>query len=276
MTSFRSVETGLRVGNRVTFSRFRLEIDAGLARLTFCRPEAGNPIDGGMCDELAEAAVVISDDAAVRAVLLSADGAVFSYGGDITSFVGDPDALPRNIKRWTMSLHSAVARLQRMDAPIVSAVQGVCAGGMAALVAGSDVVVSAPDASFTAAYAGIGFSADAGATVMLTRRMGAARARRFLLLNETLDAPASLAAGLVDEVADDHRARAEVIAARLAAGPTRAYGEIRRLINSVGDQPLETQLELEAQALARCAGTRDAREAVSAFLDRRRPTFTGA
>ena len=260
----------------MTFSRFRLETDAGVVRLTFCRPEAGNPIDGVMCDELAEAAVVVSEDAGVRALLLSSDGAVFSYGGDISSFVGDPDALPKNIKRWTMSLHSAVARLQRMDAPIVSAVQGVCAGGMAALVAGSDVLVAAPDAKFVAAYAGIGFSADAGATVMLTRRMGAARARRFLLLNETLDATAALAAGLVDEVVEDARARAEAIATRLAEGPTRAYGEIRRLINSVGDQPLETQLELEAQALARCAGSADAREAVAAFLARRRPNFTGA
>ena len=71
-------------------------------------------------------------------------------------------------------------------------------------------------------------------------------------------------------------ARAEAIAARLATGPTRAYGEIRRLINSVGDQSLETQLELEAQALARCAASADAREAVAAFLARRRPNITGA
>ena len=86
-----------------------------------------------------------------------------------------------------------------------------------------------------------------------------------------------LRAGLVDEVhpLGDHLRQAEAIARRLAVGPTKAFGEIRRLFGSVWDQPLETQLEMEAQALARCAGTVDARAAVVAFAAGRRPTFEG-
>jgi 2-(1,2-epoxy-1,2-dihydrophenyl)acetyl-CoA isomerase len=107
--------------------------------------------------------------------------------------------------------------------------------------------------------------------------MGIARARKFLLLNETLDAAQALAIGLVDEVvpAEQVHARAEEIAAKLATGPTKAFGEMRRLFTSVEDQPLESQMELEAQALARCAGTEDAREAIIAFTEKRKPVFKG-
>lgn len=95
---------------------------------------------------------------------------------------------------------------------------------------------------------------------MVTRRMGLARARRFYLLDERLGPEEALAAGLADEVHPEPLKRAGELAAQLAAGPTRAFGETRRLLLSAADQPLETQLELEAQALARSVATQDARE----------------
>ena len=112
---------------------------------------------------------------------------------------------------------------------------------------------------------------------MLSRRMGVSRTKRYLLLNETLDAPTALAAGLADEVVlpEELLAHAEAIARKLADGPTLAYGEIRRLLNTVSDQPLETQLELEAQGLARIARTADAREGLTAFAEKRKPQFKG-
>ena len=262
----------------MTYQALRIESDGGLARLTFTNAAKGNPIDAVLCAELCEAAIELSDDRSVRCVLIAAEGKAFSFGGDIASFVDDLDSLPRNIKRWTTTLHSAIARFQRMDAPVVAAVHSICAGGMSAFVAGADIDVASDDARFVAAYAGIGYSNDAGSSIMYARRMGSARARKFLLLNETLDAPAALAVGLADEVvARDHlETRAEAIARQLAAGPTRAFGEMRRLMTSVEDQPLETQLELEAQALARIAATADAREGLTAFAQKRKPVFRGA
>lgn len=259
------------------FKTMRLERADGLARLTFTQAERGNPIDGLFCAEICEVATELSEDRGVRAVLVQAEGKAFSYGGDIGAFTADFDSLPRDIKRWTTNLHSAIARLQRMDAPIVSAVHGVCAGGMAAFVAGTDIVLVSDKARFVAAYAGIGYSCDAGSSVMFTRRMGLGRARRYFLLNETLSAEQALAAGLADEVlpADALVARAEAVAKQLASGPTRAFGEIRRLMLSAEDQPLETQLELEAQALARMTATADAREALTAFVEGRPAKFEG-
>jgi 2-(1,2-epoxy-1,2-dihydrophenyl)acetyl-CoA isomerase len=261
----------------MSFKSLRLEVDNGLARLTFIDAARGNPIDATFCAEVSEAAVQISDNPDVRCLLIAAEGKVFSFGGDINSFVNDLDSLPANIKRWTSGIHSAISRLQRMDAPIVSAVHSVCAGGMAAFVAGSDVLIAGDDAKFVAAFAGIGFSNDSGSSIMYTRRMGIARTRKFLLMNETLDAQAALATGLVDEVVPvaDLATRAEAVARQLASGPTKAFGEMRRLLTSVEDQPLETQLELEAQALARSAGTADAREGLTAFSQKRAPLFTG-
>ncbi len=261
----------------MAFERLTLTVEDGLARLEFNNAVRGNPIDAQFCAETCEAATLLSTDPAVRCLLISAQGDAFGYGGDIGSFVGDLDALPINIKRWTTTLHSGIARLQRMDAPVVAAVHGVCAGGMSAFVAGADILIAADDAKFVAAYPGIGFSCDAGSSIMYARRMGAARARRFLLLNETLGAEAALACGLADEVhpRDAFLGRAEEIARKLAAGPTKAFGEIRRLMLSVSDQPLETQLELEAQALSRTSATRDAAGAIMAFAERRKPIFGG-
>ena len=260
------------------FAAMRLDVADGLARLTFIDTRRANPIDGRFCAELCEAAIQVSEDPSVRCLLIAAEGKAFSFGGDIAAFVDDLDGLPANIKRWTTTLHSAVARFQRMDAPVVAAVQGICAGGMSGFVAGSDIVVAADNVRFVAAYAGIGYSSDAGSSIMYSRRMGLGRARKFLLLNETIDATAALAAGLVDEVVPlaDLHSRAEAIAVQLAAGPTRAFGEMRRLMLSASNQPLETQLELEAQALARTAATADAREGLTAFSQKRPAVFKGA
>ena len=259
------------------FKALRLAFDGGVGRLTFTQAERGNPIDGQSCADIREAANILSERPGLRAVLITAEGPAFSFGGDIATFMHHLDELPVMIKRWTADLHMGIARLQRMDAPVVAAVHGVCAGGMAAFVAGADVVVAEAGARFVAAYAGIGYSCDAGASIMLSRRMGLARARRYLLLNEVLKADAALSCGLVDEVTPPEllTSRAEEIVQQLAAGPTRAYGEIRRLLLSAEDQPLESQLELEAQALARTAGSADAREGLTAFAQKRRPAFVG-
>jgi 2-(1,2-epoxy-1,2-dihydrophenyl)acetyl-CoA isomerase len=262
----------------MTYESLRLEIQDGIAHVTLTEAERGNPIDGRFCHEINELGLDLTEASTrgdVRAVLLDAEGAAFSYGGDVKVFAKAGDELSNLILRWTSDLHMGISRLQKMDAPIVAAVHGVCAGGMAAFVASSDYVVAADDVMFVAAYTGIGYSCDASSSISFSRRMGLARTRRYLLLNERLDAPTALDAGMVDEVVprDELAARGAKMAGRLAAGPTRAYGEIRRLLLSAEDQPLDTQLELEAHALARMAATEDAREGLAAIAEKRKPTF---
>jgi len=256
---------------------FECEIADGLAHLILNRPDRGNPIDGTFCREFSLGMAEMSERDDVRAVLISARGKLFSVGGDLAALGGQGKALPATIKTWTGDLHPAIARMVRMRAPVVAAVHGHVAGGSVSLMAAADLVVIGKSARITSAFAKIGFSPDSGSTKTLTARMGPARAKRFFLLAETLDADAALATGLVDLVVDDDAVgvEAEKIARELAAGPTEVYGGIKRLFLQAPNRSLESQLEDEAQTLAAISRTVDTREGIKAFHEKRKPLFVG-
>lgn len=261
----------------MSYESIRLEISQGLARVTLDQPDRGNPIDGPFCVEWLRLANELAGRKDLRAVLITAKGRFFSVGGDIHGMVKHVDALPDVIREWTANLHMGLGRLSRLDAPIVAAVHATCAGGGCSLVANCDLVFGARSAKFAANYAQIGYSCDAGATFGLASRMGLARARRFVLMAELLGAEDAARLGLVDHVVDDAilHAEAEKAAIKLSQGPTRAYGELRRLFTRALGQPFEAQLEDEAQALVRAAASDDAREGITAFLEKRPAKFRG-
>lgn len=252
-------------------------IEDGIARVRLTQAERGNPFDGPFCRDMCDLATELSCRDDVRAVLLTAEGRFFSVGGDIRSFTKDLSQLPRIVKAWTADVHMAIVRLQRMNAPVVCAVHGDVAGGAVSLAAMSDILIAAEGVKFNAAFSMIGFCADSGSTVSLTNRMGLSRAKRFLLLSEVLEAREAAAAGLVDYVvpAAELSAKAEELARTLAAGPTLAYGAIKRTIMSARHDSFEAQLEHEAQSLSALASTEDAREGLMAFAERRKPRFKG-
>jgi len=261
----------------MNFESIELEMDDGLARVTLNQAEQGNPFNAVLCREWLELANTLASEKSLRAILLTARGKYFSVGGDIRMFVSNLDVLPERIREWTGTLHTGMARIARLDAPSVVAVHGVAMGGAVGLVAGCDVVYASSASAFGAAYPSIGYSCDAGSSRALAMRMGVSRGKRFLLCNETLDAEGAANCGLVDFVIapDALHAEAERAARRLASGPTQAYGDIRRLFANVSRQSLESQLEDEAQSLARMAATEDAREGIQAFAEKRKPTFKG-
>jgi 2-(1,2-epoxy-1,2-dihydrophenyl)acetyl-CoA isomerase len=252
-------------------------VDEGLARVTLNQPDRGNPIDQAFCKEIKELAVELSERGDVRAVLLAARGRFFSVGGDIKALAQDRSAISRIVKSWTADLHSAIARFMRMPAPIVAAVQGNVAGGSVSLMAAADIVYAADTVKLTAAFPMIGFSADSGSTITLSQRMGFSRAKRFLLMAETLDARQALDCGLVDFVAssEDLMSKAEETGRKLARGATLAYGGIKQTMTKARSQGLESQLEDEAQTLAAISRSDDAWEGLCAFLEKRPPHFKG-
>ena len=264
----------MKLGN---LSSIEYAVGDGLARVTLNTPDRGNPIDQTFCREIKELAVELGERNDVRAVLLAAKGRFFSVGGDIKSFARDRSAIPAIVKSWTADLHSAIARLMRMNAPVVAAVQGDVAGGSVSLVASADIVFAADTVKFTAAFPTIGFSADSGSTITLSQRMGFSRAKRFLLMSETLNARAALESGLVDFVTtgDQLMAEAEATAKKLAAGATLAYGGIKQTMFKARHQGVESQMEDEAQTLATVSRSDDAWEGLSAFLEKRSPRFKG-
>jgi 2-(1,2-epoxy-1,2-dihydrophenyl)acetyl-CoA isomerase len=263
------------MGLAIATTSFDCAIDGGLAHIVLNQPERGNPIDGDFCREFSLCMAELSERDDVRSVLISARGRLFSVGGDLSALASRGAALPATIKSWTADLHTGIVRMVRMRAPVVVAVQG--AGGSVSLMAAADLVVIGKSARISSAFAKIGFTPDSGSTTTVTRRIGFARARRFFLLAETMEADAALSAGLVDYVVNDEAvvAEAETIARELASGPTETYGGIKRLFLQTLDRPMESQLEDEAQTLAAISRTADAQEGVRAFKEKRKPKFAG-
>jgi 2-(1,2-epoxy-1,2-dihydrophenyl)acetyl-CoA isomerase len=255
----------------------RLEMQDGLAIVSLAQPARGNPFDGAFARDFKQVASGLLDCDGLRAVLLRADGANFSFGGDLKVFYPARDKLPPLVREWTSDLHMGLQRLWRLPVPVVTAVQGYAMGGGVALLAGCDVVLAGASARIGSAFAQLGFSCDSGSSVTLTARMGVARARRFVLLAEVLGSEEAQRAGLIDQVVADAQLQDEALALarRLAAGPTVAYGATKRLFMQAGAAQLEAQLEDEALTLARVSGTLDAQEGIAAQVEKRKPAFQG-
>lgn len=255
-----------------------LTIADGIATLCLARPEARNAIDQRLADEFLVAVVRIAGDTSVRAVLICGEGPDLTVGGDIGYFTAQAgDDLGATLRQMTTPFHLAFQVLATLDAPIVTVAQGAVAGGGIGFAYAADIVVAAEDARFVTAFAAIGLSGDGGGTWHLPRRIGPARAARAYLLNEPITAQQAHDWGLVAEIAPsaDARARGEEIARRLAAGPTRAFAQMRALLRESWDRSLPDQLNAEVEALAATARTTDARGAINAFGAKQRPTFHG-
>jgi 2-(1,2-epoxy-1,2-dihydrophenyl)acetyl-CoA isomerase len=260
-----------------TPSSITLEMQGSLAVVTLAQGTRGNPFDGAFTRDFKTIAAELWDRTGLRAVLLRADGANFSYGGDLKSFHPVRDRLGPLVREWTGNLHMGLQRFWQLPVPVVAAVQGFAMGGGVALLAGADVVVAGESARFGSAFAQLGFSCDSGSSATLTARLGPARARRFVLLAEVLGSAEALQAGLVDRVVADDKLQdeASALAKRLAEGPTLAYGEIKRLFMRAGVAQMTAQLEDEALTLARVASSADAQEGITAMVERRKPVFKG-
>lgn len=259
-------------------SALEFRVEQALAVLTLNQPTRGNPIDEAFCRELKLLAIECDENPAIRAVLIEARGKNFSVGGDLKTFVRDRATLPALTKAMTADLNSGLTRLARMDAPVVIAVHGLVTGGAVAFTAAADFAIATADARFYAAFTGIGFSCDCGTSHYLPRRVGTGRTLDFLLRNRIWTAQDAMRYGLVNELVTDETTlatTARALADELAKGPTRAYGEIKRLVQSSFEQTLETQLEDEAQAIARCTRTEDAWRALNAVLAKQKFEFGG-
>jgi 2-(1,2-epoxy-1,2-dihydrophenyl)acetyl-CoA isomerase len=255
----------------------KLEIRGHVAWLTFSRPDAANTVGPAFVKDLYEAANRCAADPEVRAVVITGEGRFFSAGGDARHFLELGDRLPAAVLEMTGPLHAAIARFAQMDAPVIGAVNGTAAGAGICMVAMCDLAIAARSAKFLVAFPGIGFSIDTGGTYFLPKVLGPRRALELMLTGKTLDAEEALAWGLVNRVVDDGEllSEAERLATKLAAGPSKAYGAIKRLVHSGFVEPMETHMEREARTLAEITATEDAREGMRSFAEKRAPRFVG-
>jgi 2-(1,2-epoxy-1,2-dihydrophenyl)acetyl-CoA isomerase len=261
----------------MTYRTIRFSNDAGLARITLSRADHANALDTNMARELMEATIACDEDPSVRAVLLDSEGKLFCAGGDLAAFAQAGDGLSKLLKELTVYLHAAISRLVRMRAPVVAAVQGHAAGAGFSLAAACDLVLAATSARFTMAYTRAGLVPDGSSTYFLPRLLGRRRTLELMLTNRTLDAAEAEEWGLINRVVEDDRLAAEAqrIARELAQGPTGAFGAVKRVVLRSESETLESQMEIEARAIADAARSADGQEGIRAFLDKRPARFTG-
>jgi 2-(1,2-epoxy-1,2-dihydrophenyl)acetyl-CoA isomerase len=249
--------------------------------ITLNRPEILNAVNRETIAALAAAVAEAGDDRAARAVLLRGAGTHFCAGGDITMFAElirlTPAERQKALYGIVDTLHPLLVRMRHMPKPIVAAVQGAAAGFGLSLVLAADLALAAEDAVFTSGYIHLGTSPDGAMTATLPRSVGLKQAAELMLLGDRFDARRALELGLVNRVvpAEKLAGEAAALAARLAAGPTQAYGRTKALLQATLGDGFDAQLRRETENFAACAASEDFAEGVRAFLEKRAPVFTG-
>ena len=250
--------------------------------ITLNRPEARNALNPKMFQELSSA---IQDcrDPDIRAVIITGSGGSFCAGADVKDFVNQlensgPEGLHEHLKHRADTFHrDVIIPIRQLDKPVIASIDGVAAGGGLSLALACDLRVASDSARFLMAYANIGATADGGSTYLLPRMIGTARAMELYLSDQPIGAQRALDLGLVNQVfpaAELERSTLE-FAARLAQGPTVAYGRVKALFDSSWDATLAGQLDAETEYISNITMTADFQEGIKAFAEKRSPRFQG-
>ena len=251
--------------------------DQGVATITLNRPDSLNSLDVTLKEALAEAITEVTRDDRVRAVLLAGAGRAFCVGQDLREHLAslETEAPLGTVVRHYNPIALALAQLPK---PVVAAVRGAAAGAGASLAFFADFRIGGPGTSFVMAFANVGLAGDTGVSWTLPRLVGHAKATEMLLLAEPVRAEEALRLGLLTRLADSDDGvlpAAQELAARLAAGPTLAYGQLKRELWEGAASTLAQALEIEADAQAICGVTADHRDATTAFVNKQKPVFSG-
>lgn len=260
----------------IDYDSLTLEIDGGLAKLTLNDPESLNAVSYPMAESIILALNELGRrEPRTRALLVTGAGRGFCAGLNLkTSLRTEKETLTGMERVFAPLVH----RFRDAPFPIVSAVNGPCAGIGVTLAIMADTVIAARSAYFLLPFVKhLAMAGDAGITWLLPRLIGWSRARRMLLLGEKVPAETALDWGLADAVCEDGEimARAEAVARQLAEGPTQALAQLRRVLWEGLQNDYVRHLEVEVELNQPLIDSKDHREAVRSFLEKRKPQFTG-
>ena len=253
--------------------------DGGVVTLTLNRPDSLNSLDAELREALRDTLAALDTDPECRAVVLTGAGRAFCVGQDLREHVGLLETGTDDPLKAVREHYNPIAtRLGRLGRPVVAAVRGMAAGAGASIACLADFRIGGPSTKFLMAFANVALAGDTGISWSLPRLVGHAKATELLLLAEPVDAAAAARLGLLTRLVEDDEQvlpAAQELAARLAAGPTVAYGAIKRQLAVAESGNLAESLAAEAAAQQLSGATRDHQEATAAFVAKRKPTFTG-
>jgi len=255
-----------------------LRTDGPAATIVLNRPDALNAWDLQMGTDLNDAIAAVSEDPALRALMITGAGRAFSSGADLKEERGPgEDGLPDLSKRLKELYNPIILAIREMPKPVVAAVNGPAVGVGCSLALACDLILAAESAYFLLAFVNIGLVPDGGATATVPARAGLARAAEMAMLGERVPAAKALEWGLVNRVVPDETLEREALGLRdrLATGPTASYASSKRLLNRRLYAGLAEQLDAEADAQRKQGQTADFVEGVLAFVQKRDANFTG-
>ncbi|MCB0077893.1 MAG: enoyl-CoA hydratase/isomerase family protein [Anaerolineales bacterium] len=264
----------------MSYNTILYETAHGVLTITLNRPDKLNAATDELLSELADAFKKAGRDAEVRAVILTGAGRGFCAGQDlgaVQSRYEDDDAAIAFGEHLRHSWNIVIQRMRALPKPILCAVNGVAAGAGMSLVLASDLRYASDKASFVQAFVNIGLIPDSGSTWTLPRLIGPTRALEMMLTGRKVTAQEAEAWGMINGIFAGEALQDEVraIAERLAAMPTRAIGLIKQATDYAADSTLNEALEYEADLQDLAGRTQDHREGVTAFIEKRKPIFTG-
>jgi 2-(1,2-epoxy-1,2-dihydrophenyl)acetyl-CoA isomerase len=259
----------------VTDPQLLTSVDDGVLTLTLNRPEVLNAITPALLDEVTDALREAASGRTVRAVIITGAGRGFCSGQDLRATAGEGGLDVGAILRDHYT--PAIRAIRSMDQPVIAAVNGVAAGAGFSLALACDLRIAAESATFVQAFVRIGLIPDLASTYFLPRLIGPARAAELTMLGDTVDASRALELGVVNWVVPDAElaVAAADLAGRLARGP-RSIALTKRALELSRENDLEAQLAVEERLQTEATTTSDFAEGVSAFLEKRRATFTGS
>ena len=252
-----------------------LEIDRGLAVLTFNNPTRGNALDMAMASAFAASIEQIAEDSSVRALLITAHGKQFCVGGDVQSMADASRPLTDTLRALLEPVHAAMHLLSLFKFPVVCAINGAVGGGGIGLALCGDLVLAAESVKLRGGYSALGLTPDVGGSWFVTRRAGASRAMDIFLTNRPVSSHECLQLGLFDAVHPDAELAetARQLARKLADGPAHAQARIKSLINHAQQNSLAQHLSAERESMYASGDSDDGREGVRAFIEKRAPKF---
>lgn len=263
----------------MVYETIQLELEERVGVITLNRPERLNALTVQMASDFSSA-VREAQDGGMRAIVVTGAGRAFSAGGDIKEMqeiASKEGKIEAFFDEPLRLLHNAVLLIGRTPLPFIAAVNGIAFGAGCNLALACDLVIAGKSAKFNQAFINIGLSPDCGGTFMLPRLVGLKRATQLLFTGDVIDAQQALEMGMINSVEPDDELmnRCLTLAQRLAQAPTAAIAKTKMLLDVSAANDFDTQLELERRAQIESGQTRDFKEGVAAFLERRPARFEG-